>query len=105
MRCSDSAGMGTLPARVAEAEAEADPVGEAACDLEVDVALELLLEALQGLGRAVVLEAEDDPVAGLLLYAQPVGLGDPVELVGAVALGPPQRQVAVGPSSGLGQEG
>jgi hypothetical protein len=54
--------------------------------LEVLVARELLPQALQGLGRAVVLQAEDDLVAGLLPAAEAVGLGDPVELAGAVAL-------------------
>jgi len=100
--CQDAACAG-LPAPVAEAEA--DPVGEARGHLEILVALQFLLQALQGLGRAVVLQAEDDPVAGLLPHAQAVGLGDPVELAGAVALGSPQRQVAGLPPSGLGQEG
>jgi hypothetical protein len=74
-------------------------------DLEVFVALELLLQPLQGLGRAVVLQAEDDPVAGFFPHAKSVGLGDPVGLAGAVAFRPPQRQVAVVPPPGLGQEG
>ncbi len=90
-----------LPARVVEA----DPVGEPGSDLEVFVARELSLEALQDLGRAVVLQAEDDPVAGLLPRAQPIGLGDPVELLHAVRLGPPERQVAVLPPPRLGEKG
>jgi hypothetical protein len=57
----DPAGAG-LPARVAKAKA--DPVGEPRGHLEVFVARELLFQALRGLGRAVVLQAEDDPVAG-----------------------------------------
>ena len=81
--CQDAAGAG-LPARVAEAEH--DPVGEPRGHLEILVALELFLQALQGLGRAVVLQAEDDPVAALFPHAEPVGLGDPVELARAVAL-------------------
>jgi hypothetical protein len=81
--CQDPASAG-LAAPVAEAEA--DPVGEPRSHLEILVAFELLPQALQGLGRAVVLQAEDDPVAGLLPHAKSVGLGDPVELARAVAL-------------------
>ncbi len=80
--CQDSRGAG-LPARIADAEA--DPVGEAGGHLEVDVTLELL-QPLEGLGRAAVLQAEDDLVAGLLPPAEPVGLDDPVELACTMAL-------------------
>src|SRR5271165_687893 len=92
-----------LPAGVAEAEQ--DPVGGAAGDLEVLVAFQLLLQTFEGLGGTVVLQAEDDVGVTLLPDAEAVGPGDLVEVGSAVALRPPQRQSAVVPPSSFGHEG
>jgi len=62
-----------------DGEAEQDPIGGTAGDLEVLVALELLLQPFEGLGRAVVLQAEGDLGVTLLPDAQAVAPGDLVE--------------------------